>query len=320
VTIRDQPDAEPHRLSRRTLLAVGAGAVGVAAAAIVGIGELVDHGVLPGQSILNDLDGACSLSVPTPKFGPVGRQINGSFYSQHRHREVGYSIGLPEGFTSSDPVPLTLFLHGEGRNHRTHLGNAGGPAKAAALMVDGISLPPMAIATIDGGEHYWHDFNGDDPLAMLVQEFIPRCQQLGLGVHKGTVGAMGLSMGGYGALLAGELHPEVFSAVAGLSPAIWTSYDEANGANQQAYSSAANFRQFDAVTHTGSLAQTPTFIASGDHDPFYPGALAFRAALPASTPVVANFGAGCHGGDFFNLHLPGALSFINAHLHASTRP
>ena len=44
------------------MLTVALGGLGALAVGAVIGGELVDHGVLPGKSLLNALDGACSVS------------------------------------------------------------------------------------------------------------------------------------------------------------------------------------------------------------------------------------------------------------------
>jgi S-formylglutathione hydrolase FrmB len=89
---------------------------------------------------------------------------------------------------------------------------------------------------------------------------------------------MGISMGGYGALLFGETYPHLIAAVAAISPAIWTSYAQAQAANAGAYASAAAFDANDAITHAASLAGTPVRVASGYDDPFLPGAQALARA------------------------------------------
>ena len=38
---------------------------------------------------------------------------------------------------------------------------------------------------------------------------------------------MGISMGGYGALILAEKYPDTFAAVAAIGPAVWTSYGQA---------------------------------------------------------------------------------------------
>ena len=91
------------------------------------------------------------------------------------------------------------------------------------------------------------------------------------------IGVMGISMGGYGALLLAEKRPDLISAVAAISPAIWTSYAQARAANAGAYASAADLaaRTEQPVTHAAALAGRPVRAAAGYAD---------RAATRASTP------------------------------------
>jgi dienelactone hydrolase len=140
------------------------------------------------------------------------------------------------------------------------------------------------------------------------------CQGLGLGAAPQRIGAMGISMGGYGALLLAERYPQVFSAVAAISPAIWTSYGQAKGANPGAYASAADFTADDAVTHAGDLAAMPVRVASGDADPFHPGVEALVRALPPGADV--DFSGGCHTHPFFLAQEPPSLAFLARHLVA----
>ena len=103
---------------------------------------------------------------------------------------------------------------------------------------------------------------------------------------------MGISMGGYGALLFAEKYPSVVSAVAAISPAVWTSYDQARAANAGAYASAADFAADDAVTHAG--------------------------ALPAD--AVVEFSTGCHDGAYFVSQEPPSLAFLAGHLTGRRTP
>ena len=121
-------------------------------------------------------------------------------------------------------------------------------------------------------------------------------------------------MGGYGALLMAEKHPGIFAAVAAISPAVWTTYDEARGANGGAYASAPDFAANDAVTHAGALAHTPVRVASGLSDPFHPGVLALVKQLPPG--AVVDISAGCHTGPFFRAQEPPSLAFLASHLTA----
>jgi enterochelin esterase-like enzyme len=307
-------DAETRRWSRRRVLALGlGGAAALVAAGATGV-ELVSHGVLPGQQELDQLDGACSVAAPPLRFSTLGETRSGSFFSHARRRQVGYTIGWPPGHGPGSPLPLVVMLHGFGANHTNAL-TAMSPSQAVALEVDGRALPPMAMVTADGGGGYWHPHPGDDPMAMVVSELIPMCRQLNLGNAPRGIGSMGISMGGYGALILAEKYPDVFAAVAAIGPAVWTSYGQARAANPGAYTSAADFADYDAVTNAGALADTPVRVASATDDPFHPGVEALAAALPRS--AVIDFSTGCHTGPFFTAQEPPSLEFLAAHLSAS---
>jgi enterochelin esterase-like enzyme len=170
----------------------------------------------------------------------------------------------------------------------------------------------MAMVTVDGGNGYWNPHPGDNPMAMVISELIPRCRRQGLGCSPQLTGIMGISMGGYGALLLAEKHPHLFAAVAAISPAVWTSYQQAKDANADAYASAAAFSASNIVTHTAALAGLPVRIAAGNDDPFYPGVQALARALPPG--AVVSLGKGCHTGSFFVEQEPPSLAFLARHL------
>jgi S-formylglutathione hydrolase FrmB len=297
---------------RRFVKAALAGGAVVVVAGTAGF-ELISHGVLPGKQKLDELDGACSVDSPALTFSVPGPSMSGTFDSKARHRTVGYTIAYPPGHGPGSSLPLIVMLHGFGGNHTDAVAGMT-PAAAIALRTDGHPLPPMAMATVDGGGGYWNPHPGDDPMAMVVHELIPMCQKLGLGSTSQRIGTMGISMGGYGALLLAETYPGLISGAAAISPAIWTSYDEARRANSGAYASAASFRAHDVITHVGTLAGKPVRIASGSDDPFHSGVAALAEVLPASSTVV--FAAGCHTDPFFVSQQPPSLQFLGRHLTA----
>ena len=303
--------------SRRRVLGYGfAGAVVVAAAGGAGV-ELVSRGMLPGQGELDAIDGACSVAAPElAGYAPPGPQVSGTFYSRARNKAVGYTIGYPPGHQPGARLPLVVMLHGYGANHTNALSGLS-PAQALALRVNGGPLPPMALVTADGGPGYWNPHPHDNPQAMLTDELIPMCQRLGLGVAGGEesrrIGVMGISMGGYGSLLLAEKRPDLVSAVAAISPAVWTSYAQARAANAGAYASAADFAADDVVSHAAALARVPVRVASGFSDPFYPGVQALVRALPkdpGGRPAAVTFANGCHDDSFFTAQEPPSLAFL----------
>ena len=305
--------------SRRTFITNGCLIAALFTAAGAAGAELVSRGVLPGRTELEKLDGACSAPAPPVPHGPPGPSLSGTFRSAARRRPVGYTIAYPPGHHLGDELPLVVMLHGYGASHADALAGMS-PAQALALRPGGRPLVPVAMVTVDGGNGYWNPHPGDDPMAMVTGELIPRCQRLGLGAGAGPaagraprrIAVMGISMGGHGALLLAEKYPRLFAAVAAISPAIWTSYPQARSANPGAYASAAAFAAADAVTHAAALRGRPVRVASGYADPFLPGVKALARELPAG--AVVSFGPGCHDGSFFAAQQPPSLAFLAAHL------
>ena len=288
-----------------------AGGVGTLVVAGAAGFELVNHGVLPGKQLLDRFDGACSVPATPLTFRTVGPSETGRFYSATRHRSVGYTIAYPPSHRPGDSLALIVMLHGYGDNHATALFGMT-PAKALALQVDGTALAPMAMVTVDGGDGYWNPHPGDDPMAMVVQELIPFCQKRGLGVAPHGIGVMGISMGGYGALAIAERHPGLASAVAVISPAVWTSYAQARAANAGAFASRATFVAGNVIAHVNSLKGVPVRVASGTDDPFHAGVESLGSVLPPTSTVV--FSKGCHTEAFFLEQEPPSLAFLARHL------
>lgn len=290
--------------TRRRVLAAG---LGGAAAIIAGGLELVDHDVLPGKHILDAVDGACSVPTPPETFRRPGETLTGRFYSRARRREVGYTIAYPPGYPRGSQLPLGLYLHADGGSDTSPLG---GLPLARALA--GTGLPAIALAAADGGNLYWHPHPGDDPMGMMIDEIIPMCQRLGLGTGPDQIGTIGISMGGYGAILFAEKFPQTIRACAAISPAIWTTYAQAHAANPGAYTNTREFAEYAAVTHTSSLEQTPVRVASGSDDPFHSGVVALIHQLPPD--AITEITSGCHDGAFFASQRHASLLFLGQHL------
>jgi pimeloyl-ACP methyl ester carboxylesterase len=298
-------------LTRRRALGYG---VGAAAGAVVAGLELVAHGVLPGRQTLDELDGACSVSAPAETFSPAGPSTSGRFFSHARNRSVGYTVAYPPGHAPGSELALGVVLHAYGGNHASRFGGLT-LASALAVRTERARTAPIALVAADGGGLYWNPHPGDDPMAMIVDELIPMCQRIGLGRAPRAIGATGISMGGYGALLLAEKHPDLIAAVAAISPAVWTAYTQAETANAGAYASAADFASDDVVTHASALTGTPVRVASGSDDPFHPGVVALARKLPPS--AIVEISPGCHDGSFFASQAPPSLAFLAQHVTAT---
>jgi enterochelin esterase-like enzyme len=301
--------------SRRHLIKWALGGVGaVIVGGATGV-ELINHGVLPGKLYLEEIDGACSVPRPALEYGILGQSMNGTFYSSARRRQVDFTIAYPPGHRSGDELALVAMLHGYGGDHTDAFASMT-PAQAAALQVSvtpAASRAPLAIVTVDGGGGYWNRHPGDDPMSMVVDELIPMCQARGLGQPAHGVGLMGISMGGYGALAIAERYPDLIRAVAAISPAVWTSFDQARGANAGAFASAADFAANDVITHASALSKTAVRVASGADDPFHPGVVQLIKALPTGNMSVI-IDSGCHTDPFFVSQEPASLAFLATNL------
>ena len=133
-----------------------------------------------------------------------------------------------------------------------------------------------------------------------------------LGVAPHEIGLMGISMGAYGAFAIAERYQGLASAVAAISPAVWTSYAQAHAANAGAFASASAFGLGDVIANVSSLQGIPVRVASGVDDPFYPGVEKLVGVLPSGSTVV--FSAGCHTDSFFLEQEPPSLEFLSRHL------
>ena len=251
------------RLTRRAAL-TGAG---IGTAAVVAGGAGVATGVLPGRAQLYSRLGLDGEDGQVPDVEP-GELVSGELVSAARGgRRVGWSLATPPG-TSPEGLPLVVVLHARGADHTSAFARdyLGLDRFLAAAVADG--MPPVALASIDGGNAYWHERRDgddrDDPGAMVVDEYLPLLADRGLDTSR--LGLLGWSMGGFGALrLAGLLGPDRVRAVAALSPALWREFDDtAPGA----FDDAADFEAVTVMGRQGDLDGIPVRVDCGLGDPF----------------------------------------------------
>jgi len=297
--------ASEHMISRRALLLGGLGAVALAAA---GGYAGVEEGVLPGRIRLAQLTGQCDVdAAPLPGDALIE---SGSFASSKRNCVVGWSIATP---ATSASTRVAVVLHGRGCDHTTAFANL----KLHDFLVAAVKAgtPPFALASVDGGDDtYWHPRkSGDDPIAMLTDEFLPILASRGF--DTGRIATLGWSMGGYGSLLlARESHrkslknTEVVAAAAG-SPALFTSFKaSADGA----FDDAADFARYGALAENPDVGGTPLFVSCGRDDAFTDETKRYRANVDP-TPA-GGVGKGCHTDGYWRSIATQQLAFIGARL------
>ncbi|HVQ17927.1 MAG TPA: alpha/beta fold hydrolase [Actinomycetes bacterium] len=292
-------------MSRRAFL-LGGGAVGLAA--VAGGYELVELGVLPGRLRLNQMLGANEGPPSIPNIEP-GRVVTGSFSSKARAgTEVGWTIVYPPGRGDHSLIPVCVAMHGRGGTNTWITELSLQYFLAKAVSVDGVT--PFAIASIDGGDATnWHPrASGDDPQAMVVDEFVPLLARRGLLTER--VGLWGWSLGGYGALLlATVLGPERVAAVVASSPALWRTADETA---PDVFDDAADFDRNNVFAREADLEGIPLRVDVGDNDSFTPAVEQFRDDL--STTPDGGVTPGFHDAAYWMRVAPAEIEFLGAHL------
>ena len=243
---------------------------------------------------------------PPPYDVTYGR---GTLPSEYLAEPAAYDIAYPPGVAGGRgqggaATPVLICLPGRGRSPEALLE---GGLHFGDYVADGIvrrGVTPCAVAAVQASDTYWHKrAAGDDAMAMLAQEFVPFLRDdLGL---TGPVAVMGWSMGGYGALRAAELHPQLFRGVCAVSAALWRSFDAGVG---DAFDSAADYAANDVFADADRLRGLPVRLDCGRQDPFYEADLAFTEAL--ARPPEGGFEPGGHNDAYWSRVAPPEVDFI----------
>jgi enterochelin esterase-like enzyme len=272
-------------VNRRTFLAGGLGALGLAAA-------------------------GCSSSLPAgvPTISP-GSLVSGSFVSRKRGgTQTGWSIAYPPGHDPGAALPVLVALHERGGDHTKPFGGSLHLDRFLAQAVhDGVR--PYAIAAADGGDHeYWHPRRGTDPAGMIVDEFLPMLAARGLRTDR--IGLFGWSMGGYGTLyLAGALRARRVAVAVAESPAIW---HHGSQSVEGAFDDAADFHAHRIFGRQRRLRGIALRIDCGAADGFAPTVRDLRASI-SPTPA-GGIEPGGHDERYWRSQAPAQLRFVGRRL------
>ena len=238
---------------------------------------------------------ACSPGIDKPG-GVV--QEDGTFSSRFwPGTEVRWRLARPEHRAASPASqPLVVALHGHG-------GDSDWPF-AGVHIERHVAASGLAVASVDGGDFYWHARrSGIDTGRMVVEDLVPLLGSRGLATDR--VGLIGWSMGGYGALLlATKLGPARVAGVVAASAALWQSPgDSAPGA----FDDREDFIRNDVFAARGKLRGIPVRLDCGRDDPFIAANRAFARELPEA---VATFDDGGHTEDYWTAHAGAQMNWL----------
>ena len=172
----------------------------------------------------------------TQKYSSLSTGANGIYQkdltvrSELMNTSVKYSIYLPESYDGTKKYPVLYMLHGYGGNNNDWLQDntgsiwsGGGTMPAYAREYAEKTGKELIIVAPDGGNNFYCDgYNGGPKyMSFFFQEFIPYIESTyAIKAEKKSRAIGGLSMGGYGSLYYGTLHPEMFCYVYACSAAI----------------------------------------------------------------------------------------------------
>lgn len=232
---------------------------------------------------------------PAPSGEPL--VIDVQRQSTARGRGVRVIAMFPGG--QVERLPTFLALHGRGSAASFFL-DLGLPAMLAAAVKDGVA--PFAVLAVDGGDSYWVAKDpADDPQRMLVDEVPGWLTEFGL--IENPYGAIGISMGAYGALNYVRTVPGPPSAAV-LSPALFTDWSQARARN--AFADEAAWQRTEPLRHPDGL-HGAIGVWCGTSDPFLPAA---KKLVATGRTEVGRFTPGGHDVAYWRGVMPEALRFL----------
>ena len=214
--------------------------------------------------------------------------VTESIRSKNLGCEQKYSVYLPSGYDASKTYPVIYLLHGLYGDYSNWARQGGMKIIADELIGTGELCPVVIVMPNAGDEDVHHYQNGYFNVAdwpyedFFFSEFLPAVEKkFSCGGSKGRRAIMGLSMGGGGAIVYAQRHPELFSSSYGMSAWLDNKHREVRGTdkpeskltitdNSVREHSALDFiDKADAAT-IGQLKTVKWFLDCGDDDSLLP--------------------------------------------------
>ena len=153
-----------------------------------------------------------------------------TFHSTLLNTDVGYSIYLPPDYnSSSDEYPVVYSLHGMGGNENSNCQTYSGVLQAG---IADKSIDPVIVVFVNGRGNTFFSDSKDGSVkceSSILTELIPHIDETYRTKDDRTQRAVeGVSMGGFGALMLGFKHPDMFQSIGSYDAALvnWDTLSE----------------------------------------------------------------------------------------------
>ncbi|WP_428655733.1 alpha/beta hydrolase [Runella sp.] len=256
-------------------------------------------------------------------------------------KDIKYSIYLPADYEKTNrSYPVLYLLHGY-TDDETGWTQYGEAHLIADRTINNGDAPSMIIVMPDAGVT-WYQNSYDNKTRyedFFITEFIPHIDATYRTRAKREFRAVaGLSMGGLGTFLLATKHPDLFTAAAPLSAAVWTDEEfSANGQDQAGWDNAfgdlygKGLRGKDRLTahyyknapikiveagNPDELKKVRYYIDCGDDDFLIKGNMALHAMMiDKKIPHEFRVRDGGHTWSYWRTALPEVLKFVGLSFH-----
>ncbi len=177
----------------------------------------------------------CVTAFAEPAAGERGAVLSRSYHFEEAKKDITYALYVPRNYDGTKPAPLVVLLHGLASNPKQVIHYQGIIAEAeergyvvvapygyneaggyGAWGQGRVKLPGLRLQLGENGPENLGELSEKDVLNVLA--IVRRAYR----IDPKRIYLMGHSMGGGGTLYLGMQHPELWAALAPLSPAIFT--------------------------------------------------------------------------------------------------
>ncbi len=255
-----------------------------------------------------------------PQIAAGSRMEDVSFTSASMGREMKYRVFLPASIAPGTKFPVVYLLHGCGGDVRdwSNYSQVSEYAAKGYILVMPAEECSYYINSQANPEDKYEDYTTRDLIADVESRFPAKTERENRAV-------VGVSMGGYGAITSALVHPEIYSFVGAISPAVdvpsrkfsWQHYWQSkrfesifgpNGSAQR------NARDPFKLVESAEPNSTPyIYMTAGEQEAMYTSIKRFAEKLKARNfQYEFHTKPGGHDWNEWNKEIPGCMKELTA--------